>query len=433
MNQHIQKLNKDLLSALQSGREVFWGNPSLNFHSMTKSGHQEIVDAEERLARFAPLLKTLFPETVNGIIESPIKRLVNMQRTLEDYYRSPVQGQVILKCDHELPIAGSIKARGGIYEVLKIAETIAIERGWINESDDYSILGSDRFQECYSRYTITVGSTGNLGLSIGIMGATLGFKVTVHMSRDAKLWKKDLLRKKGVKVVEHEKDFSHAVAEGRRLSKSDPKGFFIDDENSKDLFTGYSVAALRLKEQLESEGIKVDGEHPLIVYLPCGVGGGPGGVTYGLKQVYGEHVHCYFAEPVQSPCMLLGLATGKHEGISVRDIGLTNRTEADGLAVASPSALAGRMIEKRLNGVFTTSDETLFKLLAQLYVSESISLEPSALAGMIGPVLPSVQEHLSSLGVGLSHATHLVWATGGNLVPPQIMKEYIETGKSYLE
>jgi D-serine dehydratase len=432
MSKNTYLLDPNLLSDLQEAKETFWANPFMKSGRLSGEGLKEIVEAEERLVRFAPLLKKLFPETENGIIESPIKHLENMQTVLQDYCESTVQGRLIMKCDNELPIAGSIKARGGIYEVLKIAESIALEQNWIQKTDDYSVLSTSRSKKFFARYSIAVGSTGNLGLSIGIMGASLGFHVTVHMSRDAKQWKKELLRGKGVQVVEHEQDFSHAVSEGREICKEDPTCFFIDDENSKDLFMGYSVAALRLKKQFEKEGITVNQHYPLIVYLPCGVGGGPGGVTYGLKHVFGEHVYCYFAEPVNSPCMLLGLATGKNEAVSVKDIGLSNRTEADGLAVGRPSALAGKMIKEMLSGVYTVSDQNLFKMLAILHRSESIPLEPSALAGMMGPVMPRIQEHLTSLEIKLTNATHLVWATGGNLVPVSIMNEYVEKGKSYL-
>jgi D-serine dehydratase len=99
------------------------------------------------------------------------------------------------------------------------------------------------------------------------------------------------------------------VAQGRKLSELDPMSYFVDDENSRTLFYGYAVAARRIARQLEERQVVVDDSHPLFVYLPCGVGGAPGGIAYGLRTVYGSAVHCFFVEPVESPCMLVGMAT----------------------------------------------------------------------------------------------------------------------------
>jgi len=357
-----------------------------------------------------------------------------MKEKLENLFEQKITGELLLKLDSHLPISGSIKARGGFYEVLKHAEELAICNGLLSVNDDYTVFNSQEFRNFFSQYTIAVGSTGNLGLSIGIMSARLGFNVIVHMSADAKQWKKDILRSKGVQVIEYQSDYSRAVEEGRKLSLADPNSYFIDDENSCDLFLGYAVAALRLAKQLHEMNIKVDEKHPLFVYLPCGVGGGPGGITFGLKLIYQDNVHCFFAEPTHSPCMLIGSMTGLHDKVSVQDFGIDNVTAADGLAVGRSSAFVGKTVENLLSGIYTVEDERLFKLLATLIDTEGIMLEPSALASLPGPVkLLSTEEgqkyiEKHQLMDKMNQATHIAWATGGSMVPNDEIEKYYQQG-----
>lgn len=424
------------IKQLQKGEYVFWVNKNRNAaHDISHVLKKEVLDAEARLQRFSSYLKLAFPETSvsNGIIESDIREIAEMKALIEGRRAIKIPGRLLLKCDHALPISGSVKARGGIYEVLKFAEKLAIEHGYLKETDDYGILYSDQMRQFFSHYKVAVGSTGNLGLSIGIISAKLGFKVTVHMSADAKDWKKEYLRSLAVEVIEYNEDYSVAVAKGRKEAENDPMCHFIDDENSKDLFVGYAVAALRLKEQLVSLNTKVDENHPLFVYLPCGVGGAPGGIAFGLQQVFGEHVHIFFGEPVQSPCMLLGMMTGLHDEISVKDIGLTNETEADGLAVGRPSKFVGSIMETVISGCYTVDDSFLCRSMKAMFELENIFMEPSAHAGVFGPIqlVSEGAAYLEAhqLADKMDNAVHLIWSTGGNMVPEPVRQTYLQTEK----
>lgn len=428
----------DVIQKLEKKEEMVWINPKkIDYKTYEENlpvSDEELLQAEKRLERFAPFLQKVFPETAptKGIIESPLEEIFQMQKTLEEKYKVKIPGTLYLKMDSHLPVAGSIKARGGVYEVLKHAEDLAMEAGLLKIEDNYAILAEDRFKKFFSKYKIQVGSTGNLGLSIGITSAALGFQVIVHMSADAKRWKKDMLRSKGVQVIEYDSDYGKAVEEGRKNSNLDPMSYFVDDEKSMDLFLGYTVAAKRLKKQLDEKEIIIDERHPLIVYIPCGVGGAPGGVAYGLKRIFKENVHIFFVEPTLAPCMLLGMESGLHEKISVNDIGIYGMTHADGLAVARPSGLIGRLMEPILSGIFTVQDYKLYDYLRCLDETENKRIEPSSCAAFEGVVSLFNYEESKKyvddfLGDTVKNAYHICWATGGSMVPEEDMKEFLKT------
>lgn len=422
---------------MAEGKEIFWLNENAGKDRKLKFSMEDIDDAEARLSRFAPYIMKVFPETkaTGGLIESPLKEIPAMKKVLEERSGVQIPGRLFLKCDSDLAISGSVKARGGIYEVLKFAETVACENHMLTYDDDYSILADEEHRKLFSRYSVAVGSTGNLGLSIGIMSAAFGFNVTVHMSQDARQWKKDMLRSKGVTVVEYPDDYQKAVAEGRKAAENDPLCHFVDDESSPDLYLGYAVAAKRIGKQFRENGIRVDEDHPLFLYIPCGVGGAPGGVTFGMKEVYGGDVHCFFAEPTHAPCMTLGMITGLNDGIAVTDIGLDGKTAADGLAVGRPSSLVGDQMKTLLDGCYTIVDEKLYPYLAKLYDEEGIFIEPSSCASFEGPQQVVRQDaYLMKNGLAdkMNNAVHILWATGGSMVPEEEKKAYYVEGEGKL-
>ncbi len=430
-----------VIADLAEAKEVCWINPKKIPFAEAKDklvfGPEDIAEASARLQRFAPLLAKIFPETAEqgGIIESPLTEIPAMKALLKEKYGADLgTGRLFLKRDSDLAVAGSVKARGGFHDVLKHTEDLALEAGiFSSREDDPMKLLQPEAIAFFKKHKVQVASTGNLGVSIGMMSAHLGYQAIVHMSADAKQWKKDYLRAHGVTVIEYAGDYGKAITEGRAISDADPDSYFVDDENSKELFMGYAVAAERLQKQLADEGVTVDEAHPLFVTIPCGVGGAPGGVAFGLKQIYGDNVPVLFAEPVQACCMVLGMATGLHNQICVQDIGLSGKTHADGLAVGRASSLVGKIMEPLLTGEVTLEDYKIYDYMRDLRDSEGLFIEPSSCAGFEGPVqfaknaafAPYIEKY--GLSEALQNASHIVWATGGKLVPADVRQAFYET------
>ena len=85
------------LKEIAEQKETLWVNPKFLPFEMTDAVCQlvvsdaDIADAEARLERFAPFIRKCFPETecTNGIIESPLKPIPEMQKGLIEATGSP--------------------------------------------------------------------------------------------------------------------------------------------------------------------------------------------------------------------------------------------------------------------------------------------------------------------------------------------------------
>ena len=78
----------------------------------------------------------------------------------------------------------------------------------------------------------------------------------------------------------------------------------------------------------------------------------------------------------------------------------------------------------------------MIELLTIVKDYENISLEPSALAGFGGILFsqsPEYQEYLKKNNIDPNNITHVVWATGGSMVPGDVAQKDYERGQFLLK
>lgn len=355
----------DILDKLKNREEVYYPIER-NRNMDVRFTLYDAFLAKKRFERFAPLFMEAFEE-----IDGPCYYK-------SDLLKSKLGDELYLKLDSELKVAHSVKARGGFNEVMVKVEDVLKENNMLDKFDDLSL---DDIRKIMAAHTIEVSSTGNLGLSIGLCAKAFGFKAKVHMSRDAKDWKKKLLREAGAEVIEYDHDYTYAVKMGRLSAEQNLMSYFVDDEMSEKLFLGYAASIFEVTEQLASSGINPSDDEPLHVFLPCGVGGAPGGIAFALRSFFKDSANIYFVEPTEYPCMLYSFVHG--ETASVNDIGLGAKTIADGLACSAPSKLVFPMIDSLIDGFFTFNDESILRAKKDIEEIDEKVVEASSAAALL--------------------------------------------------
>lgn len=99
-----------VIESIVEKREFIWKNPNKEEFEYAISNAEltanDVFDASERLRRFASYFKAEFPETAaaDGLIESPLKYIPEMQAALEEKYGCTIPGRLMIKLDSHLQV-----------------------------------------------------------------------------------------------------------------------------------------------------------------------------------------------------------------------------------------------------------------------------------------------------------------------------------------
>ena len=88
-------------------------------------------------------------------------------------------------------------------------------------------------------------------------------------------------------------------------------------------------------------------------------------------------------------------------------------------------------MEPVLSGIATVEDWKLYDLMRGLLDREEIFIEPSSCASFAVLIRPDdLKAYIEKEGLSgqMKNATHIAWATGGNMVPEETRKTYLTMG-----
>jgi threonine dehydratase len=255
--------------------------------------------------------------------------------TLQDQIGLPV----LLKCEH-MQRTGSFKIRGAMNFLSQLdADTRA--RGLIT------------------------ASAGNHAQGVALAGTTAGIPVTVVMPTTAPLAKVSAARGYGAKVILAGSSLEEARVEAEAIGDREGR-LYVPPFDDDAIINGQGTLGLELLEQ--APGVQE-------VLVPAGGGGLLAGVATAVKSI-------------RPDVKVIGVQSAAMDGIarslaSNRPVTVpSERTIADGVAVAGPSKRTFALIERYVDDVISCSDEAIARALVLLIERSKMVVEGAGALGI---------------------------------------------------
>ncbi len=235
---------------------------------------------------------------------------------------------------------------------------------------------------------VVAASSGNHGIAVAYASHLLGKKCTVVVPETAVREKVETISDFGAEVVQAGRLSGEREAKAREIAAATGAAF-VHPFNDADVIAGQGTCGLEIAEQLPDFDS---------VLVPVGGGGLISGISTALKSLRPK-AKVFGVEPEGAPKLTRSLRERHIVTIP------SPSSLADGLIPSALGELTYRACSKYVDGVFTASEEEIFKATQAMVKTARIIAEPSG-AAPLAPLLTGTK--------GLGGRVVLV-VSGGNI------------------
>jgi threo-3-hydroxy-L-aspartate ammonia-lyase len=228
-------------------------------------------------------------------------------------------------------------------------------------------------------------SSGNHAAAVTLAAGLCDTRATILMPTDAPALKRAATEGYGAEIITFDRyrddreSLVRALAAERGLA-------LVHPYDNPHVMAGQGTVALELLEQ--TEGLDV-------VLVPVGGGGLIAGCATVVKAL-SPRTRVIAVEPAASDDLTRSLASGRREQVTV------SPTIADGQQTATPGELTWPVIQARVDGAVTVSDEQILAAMKFCFERMKLVVEPSGASALAALLAGAVDCHDQRVGVVLS-------------------------------
>lgn len=250
----------------------------------------------------------------------------------------------------------------------------------LQRTGSFKIRGAHHMLAVRTPRAVVAASAGNHAQGVALAASERGIPSTVVMPSSAPLAKQRATRGYGAEVILVEGGLSEAIAHAQQLAAAHA-WLFVPPFDAPEIVAGQGTVGLEVLEQLPEAGT---------VLVPAGGGGLLAGIALAIKEQRLD-VRVVGVQSAAMPGLIASRAAGKAETVE------RARTVADGVAVAGPSALTFRLIERYVDELVAVPEGDIASAVvfllerARLVVEGAGALGVAALrSGLVRPTGPAV-------------------------------------------